>query len=32
MRDSTEKLQLLHCYHIFSGTRVVYLAKNHYGV
>jgi len=25
-----KKLPLLHCYHIFSKTRGVYLAKNHY--
>ena len=24
------KLPLLHCYHIFSTTRGLYLAKNHY--
>ena len=26
-----KKLQPVQCYHIFSNSRVVYLAKNHYG-
>ena len=26
-----KKLQPVQCYHIFSNSMVVYLAKNHYG-